>query len=143
MSRLRLIYKSVLNDDLSPVPKPVVGRLVWARGDSLVVVGELRRDTSRVSLGSLERVDYSTGREHPRMRATALGAVGGAAMGFVYGHLRSLPCTDRTCPPASATSKRIGVAQSALFGAGIGFAAGLLAGSVISVDHWVTVNVAR
>src|SRR5262245_56845696 len=82
-SRVRLTFAPLPNEVFPVVPKPLVASFVRATGDTVWVVGAPSTEPARYVVSGLARIDYSTGRHHPRWRATLIGIASGAAMGYV------------------------------------------------------------
>ena len=143
-SRVRLTFAPLPNEVFPVVPRPLVASFVRASGDSLWVVGQPNTEPARYVVSGLARIDYSTGRHHPRWRATLIGFVSGAAMGYVYGRSRaSAPerlCTDASCPTVSPAERRRGGGQVALIGAGVGLIGGYTVGSLVWREQWTQVS---
>jgi hypothetical protein len=71
--------------------KPMTGTLIWLGADTIHFVPDGARDTSRVLVANLDRVERSTSRRSGLARGIVIGALIGAAAGGGVGYALSSP----------------------------------------------------
>ena len=71
--------------------KPMTGTLIWLGADTIHFVPDGMRDTSRVLIANLDRVERSTSRRAGLGRGILIGALIGAAAGGGVGYALSSP----------------------------------------------------
>jgi hypothetical protein len=143
---VRVTYRPLENEGAAQVPKPVIGRFIARRADTLFIrTGTL--DTARYAIHNLSNVEYSAGQGHPRLRATLIGFAGGAVAGAAYGYGRTsgagiscLSGVSGICSSIRPTSKWRSAGQEGAIGAAVGLASGFITGTLITVQRWVAVH---
>ncbi|MGH7751935.1 MAG: hypothetical protein ACREN5_03890 [Gemmatimonadales bacterium] len=135
-ARVRLRIQASRNAPFAPDTNTIFlrGRALGASGGVLLVERESDRDTVRVPLDSVRRLEVVVGRRHPIREGAILGAILGTAVGAAIG------VTVDECPNGefmcfNARPVRSPVIGGAI-GAPIGAAVGALAAQFIEVEHW-------
>ena len=111
--------------------KPMTGTLISLGTDTIQFVRDGARDTSRVLVANLERLERSTGRRSRAGRSILIGALIGGAAGGGAGYALSAPGTSEPAPYMVPAGIGAGVL--------IGGAIGALRVSATGEERWETV----
>jgi hypothetical protein len=116
--------------DVGPV---LVGVLVGARNDTLLILTRENRDTTAVALTAVRSLEVSTRRNGHAVKGAAVGLAIGAISGFAVAAAVGSPRADGPVA-GSNTAQALGILGGV--GASAGAAVGAVVGSLFRTDRW-------